>query len=99
MRPSEAEPTVVVIDDDEEIREGLQGLLGSVGLRVELFASVQEYFRLLQQYRPDAEAPTAAMNFRSSGCSGPSGCASNLRIWPRGRAPIPRVRQNTRPAA
>src|SRR6266849_2160648 len=38
MRPSEVEPTVVVIDDDEEIREGLQGLLGSVGLRVELFA-------------------------------------------------------------
>ena len=95
MRPGEAESTVVVIDDDEEIREGLQGLLGSVGLRVELFASVQEYFRLL----PDAEAPTAAMNLRSSGCSGPSGCASNLRIWPRGRAPIPRVRQNTRPAA
>src|SRR6478672_1654800 len=36
--PSEAEPTVVVIDDDEEIREGLQGLLGSVGMHVELFA-------------------------------------------------------------
>src|SRR5258707_10921395 len=33
MRPGEAEPTVVVIDDDEEIREGLQGLFGSVGLR------------------------------------------------------------------
>ena len=44
------EPTVVVIDDDEEIREGLQGLLGSVGLRVELFASVQEF---LESARPD----------------------------------------------
>ena len=44
------EPTVVVIDDDEEIREGLQGLLGSVGLRVELFASVQEF---LGSGRPD----------------------------------------------
>ena len=44
------EPTVVVIDDDEEIREGLQGLLGSVGLRVELFASVQEF---LGSARPD----------------------------------------------
>ena len=44
------EPTVVVIDDDEEIREGLQGLLGSVGLRVELFASVQEF---LGGARPD----------------------------------------------
>ena len=50
MRPSEVEPTVVVIDDDEEIREGLQGLLGSVGLRVELFASVQEF---LGSARPD----------------------------------------------
>ena len=50
MRPGEAEPTVVVIDDDEEIREGLRGLLGSVGLRVELFASVQEF---LGSARPD----------------------------------------------
>jgi FixJ family two-component response regulator len=50
MRPSEAEPTVVVIDDDEEIREGLQGLLGSVGLRVELFASVKEF---VGSARPD----------------------------------------------
>ncbi len=44
------EPTVVVIDDDEEIREGLEGLLGSVGLRVELFASAQEF---LGSGRPD----------------------------------------------
>jgi FixJ family two-component response regulator len=50
MRPRETEPTVVVIDDDEEIREGLQGLLGSVGLRVELFATVQEF---LGSARPD----------------------------------------------
>src|SRR5712672_1374204 len=50
MRVVESEPTVVVIDDDEEIREGLQGLLGSVGLRVELFASVQEF---LESARPD----------------------------------------------
>src|SRR5260370_19909124 len=48
--PGEAEPTVVVIDDDEEIREGLEGLLGSVGLRVELFASCQEF---LGSARPD----------------------------------------------
>jgi DNA-binding response OmpR family regulator len=39
----EAEPTVVIIDDDEEIREALRGLLQSVGLRVELFASVHEF--------------------------------------------------------
>jgi FixJ family two-component response regulator len=52
MRPSEAEPTVFVIDDDEEIREGLQGLLGSVGLRVELFASVQEFLGSARPERP-----------------------------------------------
>jgi FixJ family two-component response regulator len=46
------EPTVVVIDDDEEIRECLQGLLGSVGLRVELFASVKEFFGSGRTNRP-----------------------------------------------
>jgi FixJ family two-component response regulator len=37
------EPTVVVIDDDRNIREALDGLLRSVGLRVELYASAQEF--------------------------------------------------------
>jgi FixJ family two-component response regulator len=37
------EPTVVVIDDDEAIRDALQSLLCSVGFRVELFPSVQAY--------------------------------------------------------
>jgi FixJ family two-component response regulator len=40
---NEARPIVVVIDDDQGIREALQGLLRSVGLRVELFGSVQEF--------------------------------------------------------
>src|SRR3984893_14448261 len=46
----EAEATVAVIDDDPDIREALRGLLRSVGLRVELFASVQEF---LGTARPD----------------------------------------------
>jgi FixJ family two-component response regulator len=33
---------VVVVDDDVSVREALQGLLGSVGLKVEAFASAQE---------------------------------------------------------
>jgi FixJ family two-component response regulator len=37
------EPTVVVIDDDVGIRDALQSLLRSVGFRVDLFPSVQEY--------------------------------------------------------
>src|SRR6266481_4047044 len=47
---NEAEATVAVIDDDPDIREALRGLLRSVGLRVELFASVQEF---LGTARPD----------------------------------------------
>ena len=42
-------PTVVVIDDDGDVRNSLQGLLRSVGLRVELFASVQNF---LESDRP-----------------------------------------------
>lgn len=40
---NDAQPTVIIIDDDRDIREALEGLLRSVGLRVELFASVQEF--------------------------------------------------------
>jgi FixJ family two-component response regulator len=42
VRDDEA-PTVVVIDDDQSVREALQGLLQSVGLRVALFSSVREF--------------------------------------------------------
>jgi FixJ family two-component response regulator len=40
---NEDEATVAVIDDDPGIREALRGLLRSVGLHAELFASVQEF--------------------------------------------------------
>lgn len=40
---NEACPTVVVIDDDQSVREALQGLLQSVALPVELFASVHDF--------------------------------------------------------
>jgi RNA polymerase sigma factor (sigma-70 family) len=46
----EAEAMVTVIDDDPDIREALRGLLRSVGLDVELFASVQDF---LASIRPD----------------------------------------------
>jgi len=45
-----ANATVVVIDDDPEVREALQGLLRTVGLRAELFASVTDF---LDSARPD----------------------------------------------
>jgi FixJ family two-component response regulator len=47
---NEDEATVAVIDDDPGIREALRGLLRSVGLHAELFASVQEF---LGAARPD----------------------------------------------
>jgi FixJ family two-component response regulator len=43
MGHNQSEPTVVVVDDDPEIRDSLQSLLHSVGFQVELFASVQKY--------------------------------------------------------
>jgi FixJ family two-component response regulator len=50
VRDKEVEATVAVIDDDPDIRDALRGLLQSVGLGVELFASVQEF---LGATRPD----------------------------------------------
>jgi len=49
----EQDPVVFVIDDDRMIREGLQSLIRSVGLRVETFASAHEF---LNAKRPDVPA-------------------------------------------
>jgi FixJ family two-component response regulator len=40
---TDSHATVIVIDDDSAVREALQSLLRSVGLRVEAFGSAQEY--------------------------------------------------------
>ena len=42
---TEADTTVFVVDDDPPMREALKNLLGSVRLRVEAFASAQEFLR------------------------------------------------------
>jgi FixJ family two-component response regulator len=42
MTPA-GDPTVFVIDDDEDVRASIQGLLKSVGLRSETFGTVQEF--------------------------------------------------------
>jgi FixJ family two-component response regulator len=47
---SDGEPIVFVIDDDESIRSSLGRLLRMTGLRVETFASAQEFLRYA---RPD----------------------------------------------
>src|SRR5258708_5065803 len=45
------DPTVFVIDDDDLVRAAIQGMLKSVGLKAETFATPQEFLR---SQRPDA---------------------------------------------
>ena len=47
---TEPEAMVFVIGDDAQMRESLKNLIGSVGLRVQAFASAQEF---LKSKRPD----------------------------------------------
>jgi len=62
----EQDPIVFVIDDDRMIRDGLHSLIKSVGLRVETFASAQEF---LGATRPDAPA-CLVLDVRMPGLSG-----------------------------
>jgi FixJ family two-component response regulator len=62
----EQDPVVFVIDDDRMIRDGLQSLIKSVGLRVETFASAQDF---LGAERPDAPA-CLVLDVRMPGLSG-----------------------------
>ena len=63
---TEAEATVVLVDDDLAIRESLGSLLRSVGLRVKAFASVPEFLKSLT-----AEGPTClVLDVRLPGLSG-----------------------------
>lgn len=43
MAPQDATPTVFVVDDDDDVREAIAGLLESAGLRAETFATAQEF--------------------------------------------------------
>jgi FixJ family two-component response regulator len=63
---TEAEPTIIVVDDDPGIREALGSLLRSVGLQVRLLASVPEF---LETGRP--AGPTClVLDVRLPGRSG-----------------------------
>lgn len=63
---SESDAVVFVIDDDESMREALHSLIRSVGLRVETFASAQEFLR---SARPDVPA-CLILDVRMPGLSG-----------------------------
>jgi FixJ family two-component response regulator len=62
----EPEPIVFVIDDERLIRDGLQSLIKSVGLRVETFGSAQDF---LAAKRPDAPC-CLVLDVRMPGLSG-----------------------------
>lgn len=62
----EQDPIVFVIDDDRMIRDGLHSLIRSVGLRVETFASAQDF---LGTKRPDTPA-CLVLDVRMPGLSG-----------------------------
>ena len=63
---SDATGVVYVLDDDAYVREGLDNLLQSVGLRVMTFASVNEFFA---STRPDAPS-CLVLDVRLPGLSG-----------------------------
>jgi FixJ family two-component response regulator len=63
---SETDAMVFVVDDDAPMRESLNNLIRSVGLRVELFASAQEFLR---SKRPDLPS-CLVLDVRLPGLSG-----------------------------
>jgi FixJ family two-component response regulator len=63
---SETEGVVFVVDDDESMRRSLENLIRSVGLRVEAFATAQEFLR---SKRPDLPG-CLVLDVRLPGLSG-----------------------------
>jgi FixJ family two-component response regulator len=63
---TETDATVFVIDDDQSIREAIRSLIRSVGIRVETFASAQEF---MASKRPDAPS-CLVLDVRMPGLSG-----------------------------
>src|SRR4029077_1741095 len=63
---TETDAMVFVVDDDAPMRESLKNLIRSVGLRVELFASAQEF---LGSKRPDLPS-CLVLDVRLPGLSG-----------------------------
>ena len=60
------EPTVIVVDDDESVRDALSSLFRSIGLRCDLFSSAAD---LLQSKLPDV-ASCLVLDVRLPGVSG-----------------------------
>lgn len=63
---TEMQPIVCIVDDDASVRDALKRLVHSVGLRVELFDSAQEFFK---RHRPDVPS-CLVLDVRMPGISG-----------------------------
>lgn len=66
ITPVSPEATVFVVDDDDAVRESLAFLIRSIGLKVENFASAQDF---LKSYNP-ARAGCLVLDIRMPGMSG-----------------------------
>jgi RNA polymerase sigma factor (sigma-70 family) len=60
------EPTVFIVDDDQEVREAIALLMDSVGLAAESFASAQDYLETFDPGRPGC----LVLDVRMKGMSG-----------------------------
>ena len=63
-----AVPTVFIIDDDRGMRQAVQDLVESVGLRAESFATGGEFLSRATHHRPELPG---------------SGCKAAANEWPR----------------
>ena len=63
---TESDAIVFVVDDDPSVREAIRSLIRSVGMRVETFASAQEF---MGSSRADAPA-CLVLDVRMPGLSG-----------------------------
>ena len=63
---SESDPIVYVVDDDADVREGLESLLQSVGLRTQAFGSAAEFL----QSKPSDQVGCLISDVRMPGLSG-----------------------------
>jgi FixJ family two-component response regulator len=68
MQPArESSPLIAIVDDDSSVREGLQSLIRSAGLRAEIFGSAQEF---LARRAVDAPPSCLILDLQLPGLSG-----------------------------
>ncbi|MDB5026877.1 MAG: DNA-binding response regulator, partial [Candidatus Eremiobacteraeota bacterium] len=63
---TEDQPTVFVIDDDISVRDAIEGIVKSIGLRAQTFVSVQDFLQKTPQDGPNC----LVLDVRLPGLSG-----------------------------